>query len=183
MPNAIVSVFDKTNLNYLGKILSNLGFNIYATAGTLNYFIEHKIEAFPVETIAKNPAGFGSLISSLSFNTLIGTLANNKSQLGDMPIELIDLVVYNFVPTWSEIKALDDFNVQHVDLGGPTMIKAAAINYKHALPIISPCQYALVPNFYKLSMKTRLELATKALAYCSWYDNKLSEFLMRIQND
>lgn len=178
MPNAIISVYDKTGLDYLGKALNNLNFKIYATAGTLRFLRDNQIKVLSIEEIAKNPTGFEDILSSLSFNTLIGILANNKSRLAGVPIEAIDVVVYNFYQTWAEIKSLDDFNIQHVDLGGPTLIKAAAINYKNTLPITSPCQYTLLSNFPKISMETRLELAKEALEYCSWYDKKLSEILM-----
>jgi len=181
MPNAIISVYDKTKLDYLGESLNHLGFNIYATTGTLKYLHDQKIRAFPVENIASNPTGFDSFITSLSFNTLIGTLVNEKTSVDSVKIEKIDVVVYNFVRTWEVIKTLDDFNISHVDLGGPTMIRAAAINFKYTLPIVSPSQYDIVEDFPHIEDKKRLELAREVFEYCAWYDNKLSEFLHTVQ--
>ena len=178
MRNAIISVYEKTRLDYLGEVLSRLDFNIYATTGTLGYLRDKKIRAFPVEEIAGNPAGFEDFITSLGFNTLIGALADEKPDFGNATIEKIDVVVYNFVRTWEVIKTLDDFNIGNVDLGGPTMIRAAAINYKHTLPIVSPSQYDALVDFPHITLEKRLELARTAFEYCSWYDNELSKLLM-----
>lgn len=177
MPNAIISVFDKTNIDYLGKILIEQNYTLYATAGTRKVLEENNITVHPVEEITDNPAGFENYVSSLSFSTVIGTLARDESQFSEIPIKKIDLVVYNFVPTWSEIKTLDDFNILHVDLGGPTIIKAAAINFKHTLPIVSPEQYKLLIDIDKIDLKLRVSLAESALSYCSWYENQLSKYL------
>jgi len=68
---------------------------------------------------------------------------------------------------------LDDFNIRYVDLGGPTMVKAAAINYKYTLPITSPCQYSLLAKYPDLTIDERLELAKSAFDYCAWYDKKI----------
>ena len=86
-------------------------------------------------------------------------------------------MVYNFVPTWEIIKSLSDFNILHVDLGGPTIVKAAAINYKRVLPVVSPQQYEQLTDIPHTKMSKRINFARTALEYCSEYDRRLSDFL------
>lgn len=177
MPNAIISVYDKTNLKYLGEILEKQNFRIYATAGTLKVLKENGIKAFHVEEISSNPIGFDKFFSSLSFNTMIGTLAEDVEQFSGFNITKIDLVVFNFVPTWSEINGINDFNIQNVDLGGPTMIKSAAINFKHVIPVVNPDQYGLLKDIKNITLRERIKFAATALEYCSCYDRKLALYL------
>ncbi len=180
MLNAIVSVYNKNRADYLGHILQEKGFNIFASHGTFEYFRDKGIEACPVESITDNPFGFENYVSSLGFKSLMGVLDD-----GNMPIDLlrksINLVVYNFVPTWEIIRTRKEFNIHNVDLGGPTMVRAAAINYKNVLPIIRPEQYELIETFEQLDEEKRWGLARTALEYCSSYDNKLVEFMQYLK--
>lgn len=182
MPNAIISVYDKTNLPYLGQLLLKFGFHIYATPGTRSYLLEQGIAASPIEQIAQNPQGFDDFVSSLSFKTMIGTVAEDPGFLEKQSICPIDLVVYNFVPTWDIIHSPEDFNIRHVDLGGPTIVKAAAINYKRALPMISPRQYRLLEQYPNITASARIALAREALEYCADYDRKLSHWLQKFES-
>lgn len=177
MPNAIVSVYDKTDIEKAGKILNELGVNIYATSGTYNYLLSKGINVRHIEDICGNPQGFERYFSSLSFNTLVGTLAEQHSTANDIFIEKIDIVIYNFVPSWELIHSSNDFNIQNVDLGGPTIIRAAAINYKNTLPIVSPSQYDILEHYNSIDIQQRKEYAREAFAYCSMYDTQLVNLL------
>lgn len=177
MPKAIFSVYDKTAIEFAGKVLQSQGFDIYATPGTLRYLNNYQIQAFPVEDYCLNPQGFNDYFSSLSFNTLVGVLTDHSRQVKDFIIDKIDVVVYNFVPTWKIISNVHDFDIKNVDLGGPTIVRAAAINYKNTIPIISPSQYPILKDLYSISLETRIALARNAFDYCSWYDQQLSQFL------
>ena len=130
----------------------------------------------------QNPHGVENYFSSLSFNSLVGTLTNEHVKIGDIFVENIDVVVYNFVPSWDVVKTYEDFNILNVDLGGPTIVRAAAINFKHALPIISPKQYPILRDFNSIDMQMRIELAQEAFAYCAWYDNCLNKHLKSLSN-
>lgn len=177
MPNAIVSVYDKTDLELVGKTLKSFGFNIFATSGSLQYLEAKQIQAYPVEEYCLNPEGFSDFFSSLSFNTLVGVLSVENRKLANSLIKKIDVVIYNFVPTWEIINKMNDFNITTVDLGGPTIVRAAAINYLNTIPIISPSQYSLLEKLADMDVTTRKKLASEALEYCSWYDHKLSNLL------
>lgn len=179
MLNAIVSLYDKEKIGYLGQVLQKQGFNIYATKGTLRSLAKVGIKAFPIEDITKNPSGYQNYVSSLSFNTLMGVLDDGKMPYNPWLIS-INVVVYNFVPTWEIISSERQFNIENVDLGGPTMIRAAAINYKNVIPLVYPSQYELLEKYEMIDNKTRLLLAKTALEYCSIYDKKLSEYLQFI---
>ena len=174
MPNAIVSVYDKTDLELVGKTLKSFGFNIFATSGTLKYLETKQIQARPIEEYCLNPDGFSDYFSSLSFNTLVGVLSGENRQFANSVIKKIDVVIYNFVPSWEIIKKSQDFNIKNVDLGGPAIVRAAAINYLKTIPVVSPSQYPLLEKLFDMDTTTRKRLAQEAFDYCSWYDHKLS---------
>lgn len=178
MPNAIFSVHDKTDIEIAGSILESRGFDIFATQGTLRYLMEHHIKAYPIEDYCLNPKGIEDYFSSLSFNSMIGVLTDQSRQLDNLLIKKIDIVIYNFVPTWDIITDIQDFNIKNVDFGGPTIVRAAAINYKNTIPLISPSQYSLLEKLDTIDMQTRIALAKEAFDYCSWYDQQLSQFLV-----
>ena len=177
MPSAIVSVYDKTNLERIGYVLNSKGYDIYATPGTYRYLQEHHIPANEIEEYCKNPPGYNCFFSSLSFNSLVGVLSADNVMVFDSVVKKIDIVVYNFVPTWDIISNVNDFNIANVDLGGPAIVRAAAINYLHTLPIVSPSQYPIIEQDGAISDVTRLKLAKDAFDYCSWYDQQSSRFL------
>lgn len=181
MPNAIVSVYDKTDLELVGKTLKSFGFNIFATSGTLQYLEANQIQARSVEEYCLNPEGFSDLFSSLSFNTLVGVLSGENKQLANSLIKKIDVVIYNFVPSWEIINELQDFNIKNVDLGGPTIVRAAAINYLKTIPIVSPSQYPILERLLDIDDTMRKKLASKAFEYCSWYDYQLSILLQSLK--
>ena len=119
--------------------------------------------------------------SSLSFNTLVGVLSKEKRRLNDQLIEKIDVVIYNFVPSWEIVNELKDFNIKNVDLGGPTIVRAAAINYLKTIPIISPSQYSILEKLFDVDISMRKKLASDAFDYCSWYDQQISHLLQSLK--
>lgn len=177
MPVAIISVYDKTGLDYVGKLLVAQNFEIYATEGTLNYLNMHGIKAEPVKKLMNNPVGFEDMFSSVSFTTVVGALSENDDQIIMCGSKRINLIIYNFVPTWEVIHGLNDFNIHNVDFGGPTMVRAAAINYKNVVIIINPSQYQLLSSFDSLSQKDKRELAKQAFEYTSSYDKELANYI------
>ena len=179
MPSAIVSVYDKTNLEYVGRVLDSKGFEIFATPGTFRYLKDKQIRLFPIEDYCMNPPGFDEFFSSLSFNTLVGVLSSNNRMVADYLVKSIDVVVYNFVPVWDIVHDLRGFNISNVDLGGPTIVRAAAINFLNTLPLVSPAQYPILENYDSIDYETRAKLAGNAFDYCSWYDRRLSQFIDR----
>lgn len=175
--NALISLYDKNNLHYLASKLLELGYDIFATNGTLNYLKERNIHIHSVEDLTNNPSGYENYFSSLSFNTLAGVLYNKELGPKEPKLEMIDLVAYNFVPTWETINSSNDFNICNVDLGGPTIVKAAAINYQRVIVFSNPEQYCLLERHDSLSIDDRKKLAVAALEACSQYDQKLSYYL------
>ena len=180
MPNAIVSVYDKTDLEFVGRTLESYGFKIFATPGTLQFFEAKHIQVHPVEKYCMNPEGFTNYFSSLSFNTLVGVLSGETRKLNNFQIEKIDVVIYNFVPSWKIVTELKDFNIRNVDLGGPAIVRAAAINYLKTIPIISPAQYSLLEKLFDIDIAMRKKLARDAFDYCSWYDQQISHLLQSL---
>lgn len=183
MPIAIISVYNKTGLELIGSQLENQQFIIYATKGTREYLKKHNISAKPVSSLMDNPEGFEDMFSSISFKTVVGTLSGKNEQIMMCGAQKIDLLIYNFVPTWEIIHNLKDFNIHNVDFGGPAMIRAAAINYKNVVTIVDPKQYHLLHRFDYIDQTERLKLAEQAFEYTSSYDKQLAVFLYRMRNN
>lgn len=177
MPNAIVSVYDKTQLDRLGSLLSRLGFTVYATPGTRRALRAMGYDPRPVEQISGNPAGFEDFVSSFGFNTMIAALAKDRQWLVQHGICPVEVVVYDFVPSWELVTSLDGFDITSVDFGGPAMVKAAALNFARVIPIVSASQYGLLERYPDIDIRTRCALAQTALRACAAYDSKLAELL------
>ena len=177
MPIAIVSVYDKTNIEYVGRVLNSYGFDVFATPGTFRCLKDKQVRVLPIEEYCMNPPGFDGFFSSLSFNTLVGVLSSDNRMVADNLVESIGVVVYNFVPVWEIVDDLRGFTISNVDLGGPTIVRAAAINFLNTLPLVSPAQYPILENLDSIDYETRAKLAKEAFDYCSWYDRRLSRFI------
>lgn len=177
MPNAIVSVYDKTGLDYLGSLLKQHKFTVFSTPGTRRALKSLGYDSQPVELITGNPDGYNDLVSSFGFKTMVAALEGNRNRLIRDGIYPIDLVVYNFVPSWKFVSSLDQFNIKNVDFGGPAIIKAAALNFRNVIPLVLPLQYSLLEDYPDIDFQTRCDLAQVALRSCYEYDKRLVELL------
>lgn len=176
---ALLSVFDKTGIIEFAKTLTDLGFRIISTGGTAKVLAENKIPVIPIQEITKNPESFNGRIKTISFQVEGGILfdrGNNehRRQARQLNIKPIDIVVCNLYPFEQKN------SIENIDVGGPTMIRAAAKNFKHVFVIIDPKDYKQVGERLKkktVSQRFRKKLAAKAFAHLSLYDAQITSYL------
>jgi phosphoribosylaminoimidazolecarboxamide formyltransferase/IMP cyclohydrolase len=187
---ALISVWDKTGLIDFSRGLNKLGIEIIATGGTKKKLKDAGIPVIPVSDIIDFPEILGGRVKSMHPVIQAGLLAlrDNKQhmeQLKKHNIKPIDMVVSNLYP-FSEVIKKDKVKLKEVldfiDIGGPTMIRAAAKNYKHVVVITNPGQYDKVLEKLKkgdLNEKTRIKLAVEAFRLTAEYDARIDEFLQK----
>ena len=186
---ALVSVFDKTGIVDLVKSLISSGFNIISTGGTAKVLKKAKIKVIPIEKITDNPEAFDGRMKTISFEIESGILFDRKSkkhrkQATLLKIPSIDIVICNFYPF---SKAAKDKNtdsaslIEMIDIGGPTMVRAAAKNYINVAVLVDPADYLKaiteLKNTKKISLRTRKYLAVKAFKLTADYDSLVHEKL------
>lgn len=174
MKFALLSVYDKNGISDFAKSLIKLGYQIISTGGTLEALNKDNIEVIPIEEITGNPKdSFDGRIKTISFQIEGGILFDrkNKSHVAlaeKLNIPQIDIVVCNFYPS-----------VETIDVGGPTMIRAAAKNYDNVIVVVDPKDYKKVSNSLESGKDTdelRKELAAKAFYHLSFYDSQIGNY-------
>jgi phosphoribosylaminoimidazolecarboxamide formyltransferase/IMP cyclohydrolase len=177
---ALLSVYDKTGVAELAASLHELGWRLLSSGGTARVIAEAGLPVTDVADLTGTPAILGHRVVTLHPKVHGGILADttDESHRADMDaygIEAIDLVVVNVYPFSS------DPSVELLDIGGPTMIRAAAKNHARVGVLTDPVDYEGVLGELRtdgaLSDATRLRLARKAFALTSSYDATIVEWL------
>ena len=149
MKNAIISVWDKTGIVELADFLISKGVRIYSTGGTKKTLEENGIEVHSVS----NLTGFGSMmdgrVKTLHPYVFGGILADRSNSshindLSDLNAPQFDLVIVNFYPFKSmavEKELSLEESINFIDIGGPSMLRAAAKNYRSVIPLANPDIY------------------------------------------
>ena len=186
---ALISVWDKRGLIDFARGLNKLGIEIIATGGTTKKLKNAGIPAVPVSDVIDFPEILEGRVKSMHPVIQAGILAlrDNKEhmeQLKKHKIKPIDMVVSNLYPFSEIIKKKTDLKevLEFIDVGGPTMIRAAAKNFKHVVVVTNPDQYDRVLEELKkggVSEKTRVELAIQAFKLTAEYDATIDEFLQK----
>ncbi len=170
---ALLSVYDKTGLIEFASGLAGLGVEIISSGGTSQTLADAGITHLEVASVTGAPEMLGGRVKTLHPKIHGGILADRSkaAHLEDVAaqgIDLIDLVVCNLYPFRS------DPSIEMIDVGGPTMVRAAAKNHDHVGVLVDPSDYAQVLAELSatgaLQAATRRELARKAFAHTSDYD-------------
>ena len=173
MPTALLSVYDKTGLEHLAKGLSGLGWTLVASGNTSRALTEMGVAHATVESVTGSPEMLDGRVKTLHPRIHGGILADRSKpkhldDLAGQGIELIDLVVCNLYPFGANP------SIEMIDVGGPTMVRAAAKNHAHTGVIVDPSEYGSVLDELRLqgalSDKTRRRLARAAFAHTAAYD-------------
>ena len=186
---ALVSVSDKSNLEKLALSLKGLNVEIISSGGT-GKFLESKGFSFtPIEKVTGNPEAFGGRMKTLSFqvgSSLLFRRNHDKdieeaSRLGIQPIDLVICNLYPFNKMLQQGKDLDEL-VENIDVGGPTMIRAAAKNFESVCTCISVDQYDFLLDTLKrmkgcTDLITRKRLSMEAFRYTASYDALIASAL------
>jgi len=170
---ALLSVFDKTGIVELARGLSELGWELISSGGTAGVIAEAGIAVIDVADYTGSPAMLGHRVVTLHPRVHGGILADrdDPQHLADLEangIDPIDLVVANLYPFAA------DPGIEMIDIGGPTMVRAAAKNHAHVGVVVDPDDYAGVLDELRasasLSDSTRRRLARAAFAHTAAYD-------------
>lgn len=170
---ALISVYNKEGLKDLAKRFVALDLSIIATGGTARYLKEFGFGYTPIEGVTGNPESFDGRMKTISFEIEAGILFDrtNKKHVEEariLKIPQIDFVVCNFYPFWEKPE------LETIDIGGPTMVRAAAKNYEHVTVLVDPSDYSRVTD--ALSVDTKKQLAVKALSYVADYDIRIANY-------
>ncbi len=184
---ALLSVYNKEDIVDFAKILIGAGYKIISTGGTYDELKKVGIEVIPIEEITGNPRdSFDGRMKTISFQIEGGILFDRKNkshveQAEKFKVPQIDVVVCNLYPF--EEKSLNDSSskplIEYIDVGGPTMIRAAAKNYENVLVVIDPADYKRIGEILEsgeIGEKLRKELASKAFYYLSLYDSLVGNY-------
>ncbi len=186
--NAIVSVSDKRGVVEFCRTLVDLKGRILSTGGTAALLEEHDVPVTPIEEVTGYPELLEGRVKSLHPNVQAGILARRNRQsdleeLEEQGIEPIDLVCVNLYPfdeAVAEGLPLEDV-LEEIDIGGPTLLRAAAKNFPSVGVVTDPDQYDRVLRELReeeghLTRRTRRELAAKAFSHTARYDTIIDQY-------
>ncbi len=187
---AIISVFDKTGLADFAKDISQLGFEIFSTGGTKKALVEAGVLVKSVSELTGFPEILDGRVKSLHPAVHGGILAkrdlpSHMAELAENNIKTIDLVavnLYPFVQTVSKEGVSLDEALENIDIGGPTLIRAAAKNFPSVIVVVDPTDYPLVLERLKgggIELDERKQLAQKAFQHVAIYDTAIAQYLRR----
>ena len=191
---ALISVSDKKNLRPLLKILKKYKIKIISSGGTYKEIKKLKFKCLEVSEFTNSPEILEGRVKTLHPKIHAGILnkRNKKSHLKDLKInnfENIDLVVVNFYPFENILKKTNNHSkiIENIDVGGPTMVRSAAKNYKDVTVITSSNQYEeLIIELKKNKGSTNLEFREKlsriAFTETAYYDSVISNYFNKISN-
>lgn len=184
---ALISVTDKSNIKFLGRELESLGVEIISTGGTLQVLHDCGVDAKDIEEVTNFPEILDGRVKTLSPMVHGGILyrRDNKEDLKtikEQDIEGIDIVVVNLYDFESALKTNDSEQIiENIDIGGPTLIRAAAKNFKDVLVLTDPKDYEELINKLKnkeVDYKFREYLAAKAFSRTAYYDSLISRYFI-----
>jgi phosphoribosylaminoimidazolecarboxamide formyltransferase/IMP cyclohydrolase len=179
---ALISVFDKTVVAEFARGLVDLGYELVSSGGTASYLAEQGLTVTRVEEVTSAPEMLGGRVKTLHPRIHAGILARRDlpedvDTLAEHSIEPIDLVCVNLYPfaSFAGRRGIAEGEaIEMIDVGGPSMLRAAAKNFAHVIPVCRPEQYDLVLDELRvdgsLSYETRHMLATQAFAMTAAYN-------------
>ncbi|MFI3219202.1 MAG: bifunctional phosphoribosylaminoimidazolecarboxamide formyltransferase/IMP cyclohydrolase [Methylococcales bacterium] len=190
---ALISVSDKTGLVDFCQQLTQLGIELLSTGGTAKLLAEHHIPVMEVSDYTGFPEMMDGRVKTLHPKVHGGILARrgiDDAIMAANGIEAIDLVVVNLYPFAETIAKPDcDFEtaIENIDIGGPTMIRAAAKNHHDVAIVVDPADYTaiiaeLTNNAIGLSGQTRFNLALKSFEHTASYDTAIAAYLSGLNN-
>ena len=186
---ALISVSDKTGIVEFAQKLNDLGVSIISTGGTFKVLKEAGIPVINISDVTGFPECLDGRVKTLHPNIHAGLLAmrsnpEHMKQVEELNVELIDMVVVNLYPFKQTIMKPDVTladAIENIDIGGPTMLRAAAKNYQDVSVVIDPTDYEQVLSEIKetgaVSVKTNFYLAAKVFNHTAYYDTMIANYL------
>ena len=189
---ALISVFDKTGLDAFARGLADLGVEIVASGGTAAYVAELGIDVVPVEEITDTPEMLGGRVKTLHPGIHGGILArrDDEGDLDDLrdqgirPFDLVCVNLYPFQHVAGQRNVREEEAVEMIDIGGPAMLRAAAKNFLHVIPVCRAERYdellqRLAGGGVDLDMRRRL--AAEAFAHTAAYEASIATWFADVE--
>ncbi|CAN6454144.1 unnamed protein product [Victoria cruziana] len=188
---ALISLSDRRDLVFVGNGLRDLGYSIVSTGGTAAALKEAGISVVNVEEITNFPEMLDGRVKTLHPSIHGGILArrdksHHMEALAKHEIGTFDVVIVNLYPFYDRVSAGSGITfedgIENIDIGGPTMVRAAAKNHKDVLVVVDPKDYPALLEYLREGSdgaQFRRELAWKAFQHVASYDSAVSEWLWK----
>ena len=183
---ALVSVYDKTDLEPLAKALHSAGVEIVSTGSTAKKIAASGVPVTEVSEVTGFPEALEGRVKTLHPHVHAGILADlrkdsHKQQLEELGVAPFELVVVNLYPFEETVASGAEFDecVEQIDIGGPSMVRAAAKNHPSVAILTSPDQYQLAQEAVEqggFTLEQRRELAAAAFAHTAEYDAAVADW-------
>ena len=188
---ALVSVSDKTGVVEFAQQLRSLGWEIIATGGTMKLLRDNGVEVINISDVTGFPEICDGRVKTLHPKVHGGLLARRDDEshlqaLKENSIEFIDMVCVNLDPFRQTISKPDvtmEDAIENIDIGGPSMLRSAAKNYKDVTVVCDPADYAQIIEQIKAggntTVETRLQLSAKAYTHTAEYDSMIATYMRK----
>jgi len=195
LKKALISISDKKNLKKILKILTKYNIELISSGGTYKEIKRLKFKCLEVSEYTNSPEILGGRVKTLHTKIHAGILSkrNNNSHKNDLKnnnFKEIDFVIVNFYPFEKILKETNNHLkiIENIDVGGPTMVRAAAKNYNDVTVITSSNQYdelinELTKNNGSTSLSFREKMSQEAFSETAYYDAIISEYFNKIRKD
>lgn len=191
--NALISVFDKEGIVDFARDLHNLGYNIISTGGTFSLLKKEGVSVTDVSNITEFPEMLDGRVKTLHPRVHAGILYRREKDedleiLKEKNIPSIDIVVNSLYP-FEQMLSLDEDEatmIENIDIGGPSMIRAAAKNFKDVAIVVDKKDYDEVIQRIKedsLDLDYRKKLSAKAFSLTAYYDGVISNYFNEITDN
>lgn len=191
---ALISVSDKTGIVEFVRELNRLGVEIISTGGTAKILKEAGVNVIDVSQYTGFPEIMDGRVKTLHPLIHAGILARRDNpydvetmeKLGIKPIDMVVVNLYPFEATVKKESVTLEDAIENIDIGGPTLLRASAKNYKHVTVVVDPDDYSSVVEDIKkgeVLLEKRLELAKKVFSHTARYDALISDYLSKITKD
>jgi len=189
MPRALLSVSDKNGIVDLGRGLAARGFELVSTGGTAQALTESGLRVTKISEVTGFPEMMDGRVKTLHPNIHGGILARRAiaedihaiTRLGIQPIDVVVVNLYPFAQTAAKPGVTFDELVEQIDVGGPSLVRAAAKNFRDVLVVVDPRRYADVLRQLDApqgpSLDFRFALAREAIAHTGQYDTAIASTL------
>ncbi|HSJ24435.1 MAG TPA: bifunctional phosphoribosylaminoimidazolecarboxamide formyltransferase/IMP cyclohydrolase [Longimicrobiales bacterium] len=195
MPRALLSVSDKTGIVEFARGLGELGWELISTGGTASLLRESGLDVRDVSEVTRHPEMMDGRVKTLHPAVHAGILARRDvaSDMDAMAAQryaAIDMVVVNLYPFHEAVAAGSALRtaMEKVDIGGPTMLRAAAKNHAHVMAVVDPADYDGILAVLKAGEASpengahlRQRLAAKVFAHTAAYDAAIAEYFSRFE--
>lgn len=186
---AIISLSDKTGIESLALVLAEAGWQLISTGGTASLLRDHGLDVLEVSDLTGFPECMGGRLKTLHpklYGGILARLPKDEAVLQEQDIAPIQLVIVNFYPfaqALADSSSTDQDCIEQIDIGGPTLVRAAAKNHSRVTVVVNPERYSELAGIYasgaEPTLELRRQLAAEAFSLTASYDSVIAGFLAR----